>query len=108
MEDNVHPEHNLDSLVSIPLWDDWKNLPSAMSGISKMFQFHYGMIGREELDSILVDITLFQFHYGMIGRLAVMSVSSLSPMFQFHYGMIGRKRWLKGKRFGESFNSTMG
>jgi len=34
--------------VSIPLWDDWK--PSVEFGwsLGAEFQFHYGMIGRQE------------------------------------------------------------
>jgi len=55
--------------ISIPLWDDWKNIAQVCQLLNVIFQFHYGMIGSFACVEVEVGVAVFQFHYGMIGSL---------------------------------------
>jgi len=96
------------SLVSIPLWDDWKRQSRFFERSENAFQFHYGMIGSFSDDWKLSTCVEFQFHYGMIGSHCRRSVCGFKDKFQFHYGMIGSLRLHQFRQEYICFNSTMG
>ncbi len=56
---------------------------------AKVFQFHYGAIGRSTNCLTCSIVNSFQFHYGAIGRSSTQRPVSRFMTFQFHYGAIG-------------------
>jgi len=80
--------HHLVTCVSIPLWDDWKLTAWGMNPLAQSFNSTMGWLEDCPPRPCTVPF-LFQFHYGMIGSLSTSYQIQFPPQFQFHYGMIG-------------------
>ncbi len=78
--------------VSIPLWFDWKIHTEAYWELQIRFQFHFGSIGRMDIERLEVFELMFQFHFGSIGRQEMMLKGGHYYLFQFHFGSIGRRQ----------------
>ena len=95
------------SIISIPLWYDYKRVPLTINEVFVSFQFHYGTIITNLQRTGYDAIFLFQFHYGTIITPKGFKGLTKTLRFQFHYGTIITAIMTVIKTGEEYFNSTM-
>ncbi len=84
------------TVVSIPLWFDWKYHSNLSVDKITMFQFHFGSIGSNKQYLFYHLSILFQFHFGSIGRLFI--ARPKSSLFRFNSTLVRLEARTKSKR----------
>ena len=95
------------TVISIPIWFDWKINPALCHNSAIQFQFLYGSIGSLEVYGEFPAPHLFQFLYGSIGSYPLTSPIKGLKEFQFLYGSIGSEGCPSSSESLFNFNSYM-